>query len=174
MDTEAIKHKLHYTWRLVLLDFVTLLFVAGILSGQEHASAFVLGMILAGAAVEAIRRLSNRVITIPMLIADLVTMGFLATVVGNPWLWGIGMILTVLTAWVIVQGMRYFGGSSAGLLTALIQIALAVGTIVMFTRSDAASAVPFLLCWIAAEALWVLVDRRILPYTKRKRTPVME
>jgi hypothetical protein len=179
MQDGSLKRKVQYSWRLALLDMATLLFVAGIISTVSGSvggsSTFTLCLILAGAAIEAIRRFSTKVITGAMVAVDLVTIFLLTGIVSNPLLWGMPAIAATLLTWVIVQSVRYFVGKSTSMISAAMQIAItcfAIHAIVSPSEITIGTTVVGLILWLLAELAWVLLDQRLFAKLKAKRVIV--
>ena len=162
------KRKLDYPWRLALLDGATLLLVAGVISTVSTSvggsSTFTLSLILAGAAAEAIRRFSTKVITWPMVTVDVITMALLGTIVSNPLMWGMPFIAVALLTWVVIQGARYLIGRSTSSISAGAQIAITFATIyAIAARGLSENLVTVgsigLVFWLLAEVAWLVIDQ---------------
>jgi hypothetical protein len=178
MHTDAIKRKMAYGWRLLLLDIATLLFVGGIISTVSGSvggsSAFTLSLILAGAAIEGIRRASTKVITASMVAVDLITLAFMAAVISNPLMWGMLMIAMTLLSWGIVQALRYFVSKSSTPISAAAQVAITAGSFFLMVSNPnypAGYQIGWiaLISWIVAEAAWIMIERRLFSMLKAKR-----
>jgi hypothetical protein len=169
MQAASLKWKIGLEWQLIVLDFALLLFVAGIISTVNASvggsSTFTLSLILAGAAIQAIRRISSKPITLSVLAVDLITLAFMAAVISNPRVWGMNMIALTLTAWVIVQALRYFGSKSTAPLSAVAQIAITTFSFfLMVSNPDYPAgysiALVSLVIWVVAEAVWLMIERK--------------
>jgi hypothetical protein len=129
------------------------------------SSAFTLSLILAGAVIQTIRRVSSKVITLSVLTVDLITLAFMTAVISNPKMWGMPMMGVALFSWVMVQALRYLASKSTTPISTVAQIAITVVSFFLMVSNPYYPAgyqiaLVALIIWVVAEAAWIGMDRK--------------